>query len=57
MDAIVFRFDAESLGRVQYLERVEWLLTLATLYVVLYSGRFVRVSACGRTILNGWFAN
>lgn len=41
MDAIVFRFDAESLARVQYLERVEWLLTLATLTVLFLEGLFV----------------
>ncbi|MBU1822005.1 MAG: type IV pili methyl-accepting chemotaxis transducer N-terminal domain-containing protein, partial [Bacteroidetes bacterium] len=31
MDDIVFRFDAESLARVRYLERIEWFLTVATL--------------------------
>ena len=41
MDAIVFRFDAESMARVQYLERVEWLLTLATLTVLFLEGLFV----------------
>ncbi|WP_373513981.1 histidine kinase [Persicitalea sp.] len=41
MDAIVFRFDAESLERVQYLERVEWLLTIATLTVLFLEGLFV----------------
>lgn len=41
MDAIVFRFDAESLARVQYLERVEWLLALATLSVLFLEGLFV----------------
>lgn len=41
MDAIVFRFDAESVERVQYLERVEWLLTLATLTVLILEGLFV----------------
>ena len=35
MDAIVLRFDAESLDRVRYLERIEWVLTLATLTVFL----------------------
>lgn len=41
MDAIVFRFDAESLQRVQYLARVEWLLTLTTLLVLFLEGVFV----------------
>ena len=41
MDAIVFRFDAESLERVQYLERIEWLLTLATLTVLFLEGVLV----------------
>jgi len=41
MDAIVFRFDAESLARVEYLERVEWLLALATLTVLFLEGLFV----------------
>lgn len=41
MDAIVFQFDAESLKRVQYLERIEWLLTLATLTVLFLEGVLV----------------
>jgi len=41
MDAIVFRFDAESLKRVQYLERIEWVLTLATLMVLFLEGLLV----------------
>lgn len=41
MDAIVFRFDAESLERVQYLERIEWMLTLATLTVLFLEGILV----------------
>ncbi len=41
MDAIVFRFDAESLERVQYLERIEWILTLATLTVLFLEGILV----------------
>lgn len=41
MDAIVFRFDAESLARVRYLERIEWFLTTATLLVLFLEGIFV----------------
>lgn len=41
MDAIVFKFDAESLKRVQYLERIEWVLTLATLTVLFLEGALV----------------
>lgn len=41
MDDIVFRFDAESLERVKYLERIEWFLTLATLLVLFLEGVFV----------------
>jgi signal transduction histidine kinase len=41
MDAIVFRFDAESLERVQYLERIEWMLTLATLAILFLEGILV----------------
>jgi signal transduction histidine kinase len=41
MDAIVFRFYAESLQRVQYLECIEWILTLATLVVLILEGVFV----------------
>jgi signal transduction histidine kinase len=41
MDAIVFQFDAESLKRLQYLERIEWLLTLATLTVLFLEGVLV----------------
>ena len=41
MDAIVFRFDAESLERIQYLERIEWVLTLATLAVLFLEGILV----------------
>lgn len=38
MNAIVFRFDAESMARLQYLERIEWALTLATLLVLFLEG-------------------
>jgi signal transduction histidine kinase len=41
MDGIVFQFDAESLARVTYLERVEWLLGLGTLLVLLVEGLFI----------------
>lgn len=41
MDAIVFRFDAESFDRVKALERTEWLLATATLLTVLLEGLFV----------------
>lgn len=41
MNDIVFRFDAESFGRVRYLERVEWILGITTLLVVLIEGLFI----------------
>ncbi|WP_247233847.1 ATP-binding protein [Telluribacter sp. SYSU D00476] len=41
MDQIVFQFDAESLARVQYLERMEWLLGLGTLLILLVEGMFI----------------
>ncbi len=41
MDDIVFRFDAESNGRVRDLERVEWVLGIATLLTVLLEGLFI----------------
>lgn len=41
MDAIVFQFDAENSQRVQNLERIEWILTLATLLVLILEGVFV----------------
>lgn len=41
MDAIVFQFDAENSQRVQNLERIEWILTLATLLVLILEGLFV----------------
>ena len=41
MDAIVFRFDAESFARVRDLARMEWLLGAATLLTLLIEGLFV----------------
>lgn len=41
MDDIVFQFDAESAARVNYLERIEWILGLATLLTVLLEGLFI----------------
>ncbi|GAB3168072.1 ATP-binding protein [Telluribacter humicola] len=41
MDQIVFQFDAESLARVIYLERMEWLLGLGTLLILLVEGIFI----------------
>ncbi|GAB2767872.1 hypothetical protein GCM10027275_07920 [Rhabdobacter roseus] len=38
MDNIVFRYDAESLARVQYLQRTEWLLGFVTLLVLVVEG-------------------
>jgi signal transduction histidine kinase len=49
MDAIVFQFDAESLARVRYLERIEWLLAVATLVVLLLEGLFVFRPVVGYT--------
>ncbi len=41
MNAIVFRFDAESFAQVKQLERIEWLLVLATLATLLIEGLFI----------------
>ena len=41
MNAIVFQFDTESFERVKYLERIEWLLTGATLLTLLIEGLFI----------------
>jgi len=41
MNVIVFQFDTESFGRVQQLERIEWLLAVATLLTLLLEGFFV----------------
>ena len=41
MNDIVFQFDTESFERVQTLERIEWLLTFATLLVLLIEGFFI----------------
>ncbi|GAA4458346.1 hypothetical protein GCM10023189_30440 [Nibrella saemangeumensis] len=41
MNDIVFRFEAESFTRVKYLERVEWILGLATLLTVFIEGLFI----------------
>lgn len=41
MNEIVFQFDAESNGRVRGLERVEWVLGIATLLTVLLEGLFI----------------
>ena len=35
MDAIVFQFDKESFERVKFLEQIEWILTIATLLMLL----------------------
>ncbi|TDB61389.1 ATP-binding protein [Arundinibacter roseus] len=49
MDSIVFQFDAETRQRVQYLERIEWFLTLATLLVLVLEGLFVFRPVVGYT--------
>ncbi|SOD96721.1 ATP-binding protein [Spirosoma fluviale] len=41
MNAIVFQVDTESFERVRSLERIEWLLTLATLLTLLIEGLFI----------------
>lgn len=41
MNAIVFQFDTESFGRVKQLERIEWVLAVATLLTLLIEGLFV----------------
>ncbi|GAB3640325.1 hypothetical protein GCM10027423_09610 [Spirosoma arcticum] len=41
MNDIVFQVDTESFERVKSLERIEWLLTLATLFTVLIEGLFI----------------
>jgi signal transduction histidine kinase len=41
MNDIVFRFDTESFDQVKRLERIEWLLTLATLITLLIEGLFI----------------
>ena len=41
MNDIVFQVDTESFERVKSLERIEWLLTLATLFTLLIEGLFI----------------
>ncbi len=41
MNDIVFQFDTESFDQVKQLERIEWLLTLATLLTLLIEGLFI----------------
>ena len=41
MNDIVFQFDTESFDRVKRLERIEWLLTIATLLTLLIEGLFI----------------
>ncbi|WP_080053755.1 ATP-binding protein [Spirosoma aerolatum] len=41
MDAIVFQFDTESFQRIRTLERIEWLLTIATVLTLLIEGFFI----------------
>ncbi|AKD58133.1 ATP-binding protein [Spirosoma radiotolerans] len=41
MNDIVFQFDTESFDRVKQLERIEWLLTVATLLTLLIEGLFI----------------
>ncbi|GAB3795709.1 hypothetical protein GCM10028819_12090 [Spirosoma humi] len=41
MNDIVFQFDTESFDRVKQLERIEWLLTMATLLTLLIEGLFI----------------
>ncbi|MFD2932331.1 ATP-binding protein [Spirosoma flavum] len=41
MNDIVFQFDTESFGRVKQLERIEWILTIATLLTLLIEGLFI----------------
>ncbi len=41
MNDIVFQFDTESFGRVKRLERIEWVLAIATILTLLVEGLFV----------------
>ncbi len=41
MNDIVFQFDTESFERVKTLERIEWILTIATLLTLLTEGLFI----------------
>ncbi|RAJ99929.1 histidine kinase/DNA gyrase B/HSP90-like ATPase [Larkinella arboricola] len=41
MNAIVFQFDQESFERVRALERIEWVLTIATLLTLLIEGLLI----------------
>ncbi|UFH55044.1 ATP-binding protein [Spirosoma sp. KNUC1025] len=41
MNDIVFQFDTESFEQVKTLERIEWILTLATLLTLLIEGLFI----------------
>lgn len=41
MNDIVFQFDTESFGRVKQLERIEWILAIATLLTLLVEGLFI----------------
>lgn len=41
MNDIVFQFDTESFDQVKQLERIEWLLTIATLLTLLIEGLFI----------------
>ncbi|MFD1143103.1 ATP-binding protein [Larkinella insperata] len=41
MNAIVFRFDQESFERVRALEQIEWVLTVATLLILLIEGLLI----------------
>lgn len=41
MNNIVFQFDTESFQRVQTLERIEWLLAIATLLTLIVEGFFI----------------
>lgn len=41
MNDIVFQFDTESFDQVKRLERIEWLLTFATLLTLLIEGLFI----------------
>ncbi|WP_460914570.1 ATP-binding protein [Spirosoma areae] len=41
MNDIVFQFDTESFEQVEHLERIEWLLTVATVLTLLVEGLFI----------------
>ena len=41
MNDIVFQFDTESVEQIKYLERIEWVLTVATLLTLLIEGLFI----------------